>query len=66
MEMFLILKDILGKNLTPKFDSQAAVYKSIQDLLDSDIKSSEDHNNTRRQRYLLWGECKMDKISLFS
>jgi hypothetical protein len=29
--------DILGKNLTPKFDSQAAVYKSIQDLLDKAI-----------------------------
>jgi hypothetical protein len=29
--------DIEGKNLTPKFDSQAAVYKSIQDLLDKAI-----------------------------
>lgn len=29
--------DIQGKNLTPKFDPQAAVYKSIQDLLDKAI-----------------------------
>jgi hypothetical protein len=29
--------DITGKNLTPKFDPQAAVYKSIQDLLDKAI-----------------------------
>jgi hypothetical protein len=29
--------DIEGNNLTPKFDSQAAVYKSIQDLLDKAI-----------------------------
>jgi hypothetical protein len=29
--------DIEGKNLTPKYDAQAAVYKSIQDLLDKAI-----------------------------
>jgi hypothetical protein len=31
--------DITGKNLTPKFDPQAAVYKSIQDLLDKAISN---------------------------
>jgi hypothetical protein len=33
--------DIEGKNLTPKFDSQAAVYTSIQDLLDKAILNLE-------------------------